>query len=213
MKLYFSPGACSLAPHIVLLASAQACTIERVDLRTKLTTSGDDYRAINPKGYVPALQLADGRLLTETQVILQYLADQVPGSGLAPAAGSFERYQLMEWLAYIATEMQKRFQPLFTPGTSEAAIPARGPRLPVRRRLHDRRRLSVRGAGLGRLRRLHAGRLAGAAGLPAAHRQPAGSARSAAQGRPGVTTYPGRFQAHGMPPPLAGRHARATMPA
>lgn len=121
MKLYFSPGACSLAPHIVLLASAQACTIERVDLRTKLTASGDDYRTINPKGYVPALQLDDGRLLTETQVILQYLADQVPGSGLAPSAGSFERYQLMEWLAYIATEMQKRFQPLFTPGTSDAA--------------------------------------------------------------------------------------------
>lgn len=121
MKLYFSPGACSLAPHIVLLASAQDCAIERVDLRTKLTASGDDYRAINPKGYVPALQLDDGRLLTETQVILQYLADQVPGSGLAPGAGSFKRYQLMEWLAYIATEVQKRFQPLFTPGTSEEA--------------------------------------------------------------------------------------------
>ena len=121
MKLYFSPGTCSLAPHIVLLASGQEHGIEHVDLRTKLTASGEDYRAINPKGYVPALLLDDGRLLTETQVILQYLADQVPGSGLAPAAGSFERYQLMEWLAYLSSEVQKRFQPLFKPGTSDEA--------------------------------------------------------------------------------------------
>jgi len=119
MKLYFSPGACSLAPHIALLASGLPAAIERVNLRTKQLEGGADFRAINPKGYVPALQLDDGRLLTETQVIMQYLADQAPQSALAPAAGTFERYQLMEWLAYLSTELHKRFSPLFTPGTSE----------------------------------------------------------------------------------------------
>jgi len=119
MKLYLSPGACSLAPHIVLLATGLPHVTERVSLRTKQTEHGEDFRAINPKGQVPALLLEDGRLLTENQVILQYLADQTPGSALAPAIGSFERYQLMEWLAYLSTELHKRFSPLFTPGTSE----------------------------------------------------------------------------------------------
>jgi len=119
MKLYLSPGACSLAPHIVLLATGLPHVTERVSLRTKQTGSGEDFRAINPKGQVPALMLEDGRVLTENQVILQYLADQAPGSALAPAIGSFERYQLMEWLAYLSTELHKGFSPLFTPGTSE----------------------------------------------------------------------------------------------
>lgn len=121
MKLYLSPGACSLAPHIVLLATGLPHVTERVSLRTKLTGNGDDFRALNPKGQVPALELEDGRVLTENQVILQYLADQAPGSALAPALGSFERYQLMEWLSYLSTELHKRFSPLFTPGTSEPA--------------------------------------------------------------------------------------------
>lgn len=119
MKLYFSPGACSLAPHIALLVTGLPFVAERVSMRTKLTASGEDFRALNPKGYVPALELDDGRLLTENQVILQYVADQAPASGLAPAFGSFERYQLMEWLAWLSAELHKRFTPLFTPGTSE----------------------------------------------------------------------------------------------
>jgi glutathione S-transferase len=121
MKLYVSPGACSLAPHIVLLASGLPFVTERVSLRTKLTASGEDFRTINPRGYVPALVLEDGRVLTENQVVLQYLADQAPSSGLAPALGSFERYQLMELLAWLSTELHKRFTPLFTPGTDEQA--------------------------------------------------------------------------------------------
>lgn len=119
MKLYISPGACSLAPHIVLLATGLPFVTERVSLRTRQTASGEDYSAINPKGQVPALELEDGRLLTENQVILQYVADLAPASGLAPAFGSFERYQVMEWLSWISTELHKRFSPLFTPGTSE----------------------------------------------------------------------------------------------
>lgn len=119
MKLYFSPGACSLAPHIALLATGLPFTTERVSMRTKQTAGGEDFRALNPKGYVPALALEDGRVLTENQVILQYLADQAPASGLAPAYGSFERYELMEWLAWLSSELHKRFSPLFTPGTTE----------------------------------------------------------------------------------------------
>lgn len=121
MKLYVSPGACSLAPHIVLLATGLPFVTERVSLRTKQTAGGEDFRAVNPKGQVPALVLEDGRILTENQVILQYLADQAPASGLAPAFGSFERYQLMEWLSWISAELHKRFSPLFTPGASEGA--------------------------------------------------------------------------------------------
>ena len=119
MKLYFSPGACSLAPHIALLATGLPFATERVSMRTKLTAGGEDFRALNPKGYVPALALEDGRVLTENQVILQYVADQAPASGLAPAYGSVERYQLMEWLAWLSSELHKRFSPLFTPGTTE----------------------------------------------------------------------------------------------
>ena len=119
MKLYFSPGACSLAPHIALLATGLPFATERVSMRTKQTAGGEDFRALNPKGYVPALTLEDGRVLTENQVILQYVADQAPASGLAPAYGSVERYQLMEWLAWLSSELHKRFSPLFTPGTTE----------------------------------------------------------------------------------------------
>jgi glutathione S-transferase len=121
MKLYFSPGACSLSPHIVLLEAGQQFTTERVDLRTKLTADGADFRAINPKGYVPALELQDGTVLTEGVAIVQYIADLAPQSKLAPAAGTIERYRLIEWLSYISSEVHKSYSPLFKPGSSEEA--------------------------------------------------------------------------------------------
>ncbi|MGH8853049.1 MAG: glutathione transferase GstA [Telluria sp.] len=119
MKLYVSPGACSLAPHIALTAAGLPFSVERVSLKTKAIVGGGDFREINDKGSVPALQLADGKVLTEAAVILQYIADQAPDAGLAPAVGSFERYQVQEWLNYIATELHKRFTPIFTPGCTD----------------------------------------------------------------------------------------------
>lgn len=119
MKLYFSPGACSLSPHIVLLEAGLDFTTEQVDLRKKVTASGADFRAINPKGYVPALELDNGALLTEGPAIVQYIADLAPQSKLVPPAGSLERYQVMEWLNFISTEIHKNFSPLFAPDASE----------------------------------------------------------------------------------------------
>lgn len=119
MKLYFSPGACSLSPHIVLHEAGLRFDLEKVVLSTKLTESGADYRKINPKGYVPALQLDNGEVLTEGPAIVQYLADLVPQMQLAPAAGTLERYRLVEWLNFISTEVHKGFSPLFRPTTPE----------------------------------------------------------------------------------------------
>jgi len=116
MKLYYSPGACSLAPHIALREAERRFDLERVDLKTQRTASGADYKRINPKGYVPALQI-DGELLTENAVILQYIADLAPDRRLAPPPGTIGRYHLAEWLNFIATELHKQFWPLFTPGT------------------------------------------------------------------------------------------------
>jgi glutathione S-transferase len=113
MKLYLTPGACSLSPHIVLREGKFAFETEQVDLGTKKTKSGADYRAINPKGAVPALQLDNGQVLTEGSAIVQYLADLKPEAKLAPAAGTFERVRLQEWLNYIASEIHKGFSPLF----------------------------------------------------------------------------------------------------
>lgn len=121
MKLYYSPGACSLSPHIVAREAGIAIELEKVDLRAHKTEKGKDYMAINPKGYVPALGLDDGSVLTEGPAIVQYLADQKPASKLAPAAGTIERYRLQEWLAFIGTELHKNFGPLFNPATPEAA--------------------------------------------------------------------------------------------
>ncbi len=121
MKLYFSPGACSLAPHIVVLEAGLPCVLEKTDLKTKKTAAGADYLAINPKGSVPALQLDDGRVLTEGPAVTQYLADLKPESSLAPRAGTFERYQLMEILNYITSEVHKGFSPLFNPATGADA--------------------------------------------------------------------------------------------
>ena len=113
MKLFYSPGACSLSPHIVALELGLKVDIERVDLRAKKTADGGDFTKINPKGYVPALKLDNGSVLTEGPAIVQYLADQKPESGLVPKAGTFERAQLQEWLNFISTELHKGFSPLW----------------------------------------------------------------------------------------------------
>ena len=119
MKLYYSPGACSLSPHIVLNEAGLSYDSETVDLANKKTKSGADYRAINPKGAVPALQLDNGQVLTEGSAIVQYIADQKPATKLAPAAGTLERYRLQEWLNYIASEIHKGFSPMFNPKASD----------------------------------------------------------------------------------------------
>lgn len=121
MKLYFSPGACSLSPHIVLLEAGLEFTTEMVDLREKQTAGGADFTRVNPKGSVPALALRDGNVLTEGAVIVQFIADLVPEKQLVPLAGSLERYRVMEWLNFIGAELHKGFSPLFNPATGEAA--------------------------------------------------------------------------------------------
>ena len=119
MKLYYKAGACSLSPHIVLHEAGLAFELERVDLASKKTGSGGDYFGVNPKGYVPALALDDGQLLTEGPAIVQYLADLVPEKRLAPPAGTMERVRLQEWLNFIATELHKGFSPLYNPRAPE----------------------------------------------------------------------------------------------
>jgi glutathione S-transferase len=119
MKLYYSPGACSLSPHIALREAGLNFELVQVDMATKKTASGLNYLEINPAGYVPCLQLDDGRTLTEGPAILQYVADRAPGKLLAPANGSFERYHLQQWLNFISAELHKSFSPLFNPGASE----------------------------------------------------------------------------------------------
>lgn len=115
MKLFYLPGACSLAPHIVLCETATPVTVVKVDRATKQTENGENYLDINPKGYVPALQLDDGQVLTEAQVVLQYLGDQHPDSGLAPAPGSPARYKLQEWLSFVSSELHKSMGSFFNP--------------------------------------------------------------------------------------------------
>jgi glutathione S-transferase len=124
MKLYYSPGACSLSVHITLCESGLAFSTEKVDLKRKTTESGADYNAINAKGYVPALQLDNGELLTEVQAIVQYLADRAPASGIAPPPGSFERVRLQEWLSFIGSELHKTFSPLWRPAPEETRAAA-----------------------------------------------------------------------------------------
>ena len=115
MKLYYSPGACSLSPHIALREAGLPFDMQKVDLNSKQMEGGGDFTAVNAKGYVPALILDDGQMLTEGPAIVQYIADQRPESGLAPKAGTLERYRLMEWLNFIASELHKTFAPLFHP--------------------------------------------------------------------------------------------------
>jgi glutathione S-transferase len=113
MKLYYTPGACSLAVHIALREAMLPFELEKVDLDTKKTEEGRNFLEINPKGYVPALELDDRQILTEMCVCLQYVADRVPDKHLAPRAGTIARYRLMEWLSYISSEVHKQFAPLF----------------------------------------------------------------------------------------------------
>lgn len=118
MKLYYAPGACSLAAHIALVEAGLPHELVEVDLQQHRTADGHDYYALNPKGYVPLLVLDDGTRLTEAGVVLQYIADRKPGT-LAPVAGTLARYQLMEWLNFIATELHKGFGPLWNAKTPE----------------------------------------------------------------------------------------------
>lgn len=132
MKLYYSPGACSLAPHIVLCEIDVDFDLVRVDLTAKRTAGGEDFRQINPLGYVPVLELNDGTRLLEGPAILQYLADLAPERHLAPRPGDFARYLLQQWLNFISSELHKNFSPLFWPDLPEEAKSI------FRRRLNDR---------------------------------------------------------------------------
>jgi glutathione S-transferase len=119
MKLYYAPGACSLSPHIVSREAGIPVELKKVNLKDKVVEGGADFLKVNSKGYVPALELDNGQVLTEGPAIVQYLADQKPASGLAPKPESFERYRLQEWLNFITAEIHKGFSPLFKPSTPD----------------------------------------------------------------------------------------------
>ena len=115
MKLYYSPGACSLSPHIALREAGLSFSLHKVDLKEKKVESGEDFDRVNGKGYVPALQLDSGEVITEGPAIVQYIADQKPAAGLAPASGTMERYKLQEWLNFITSELHKPMGSMFNP--------------------------------------------------------------------------------------------------
>jgi glutathione S-transferase len=121
MKLYYSPGACSLSPHIALLEAGLPYDLVKVDLRAKKLDNGDDFLKVNPKGQVPVLGLDSGELVTEGPVIVQMIADRAAGKNLAPARDSAERYKLQEWLNFITTELHKNFGPMFSPVLADEA--------------------------------------------------------------------------------------------
>jgi glutathione S-transferase len=121
MKLYYAPGVCSLSPHIVLEEAGLPHELVKTDIRAKTTASGSDYRTVNPLGYVPALALDDGTLLTEGPAIVQYVADKVPEKELAPANGTLARYKMQSWLNFVSSELHKGFSPLFNPQMPDAA--------------------------------------------------------------------------------------------
>ncbi len=121
MKLYYSPGACSLSPHIALCEAGLPYDLVKVDLKAKKLENGDDYLAVNPKGQVPALMLDSGELVTEGPVIVQMIADKVAAKNLAPARDSAERYRLLEWLNFITAELHKNFGPMFSPVLADDA--------------------------------------------------------------------------------------------
>ncbi|MFC4761573.1 glutathione transferase GstA [Dyella koreensis] len=139
MKLYYAAGACSLSPHIVALEAGIPVELEKVDNKTKRTASDQDYWQINPKGYVPALALDNGELLTEGPAIVQYLADLKPESALAPANGTSARYRLQEMLGYINSELHKSYSPLFKPETPDTVREERKEYLRKRYRLLEQR--------------------------------------------------------------------------
>ena len=119
MKLYYSPGACSLSPHIALKEAGLAFEALAAPTKTHKLADGTDYYSINPLGYVPLLELDDGTRLREGPAIVQYVADQVPDKKLAPANGTLARYQLQSWLTFVGTELHKNFGPLFNPATPD----------------------------------------------------------------------------------------------
>jgi glutathione S-transferase len=119
MKLYYSPGACSLASHIALHETGLPFETDQIIKTTKMTVGGENFMQLNPKGYVPTIKLDDGSILTEGAAVLQYIADRKPGSGLAPEAGTMARYRLQEWLTFISSELHKSFSPLFNKDTPE----------------------------------------------------------------------------------------------
>jgi glutathione S-transferase len=119
MKLYYAPGACSLSPHIVTKELGLPVTLQKVSTKDKTMEGGGDFWQVNPKGYVPTLELDNGERLTEGPAIVQYLADQKPDAGLAPKNGTMERYRLQEWLNFLTSEVHKQFSPLFRPNTPD----------------------------------------------------------------------------------------------
>jgi glutathione S-transferase len=121
MKLYYSPGACSLSPHIALLEAGLPYDLVKVDLRAKKLENGDDYLKVNPKGQVPVLALDSGEIVTEGPVIVQMIADKAAAKNLAPARDSAERYKLQEWLNFITTELHKNMGPMFSPVLADDA--------------------------------------------------------------------------------------------
>jgi glutathione S-transferase len=139
VKLYYSPGACSLSPHIVARELGLDIALQKVDTGTKTIKVEGDYFAVNPKGYVPALQLEDGEVLTEGPAIVQFLGDQKPGSGLVPKAGTMERYRLQEMLGYINSEIHKSYSPLFNPKTPAETVEDRKQYLAKRYKFLDER--------------------------------------------------------------------------
>jgi glutathione S-transferase len=132
MKLYYAPGACSLSPHIALREAELSFELVKTDTKTKKLQDGGEYWSVNPKGYVPCLELDTGERLTEGPVIVQYIADQVPAKKLAPSAGTLPRYRLQEWLNYITSELHKGYSPLFAPTTPDDYKPIARDRLTVR---------------------------------------------------------------------------------
>ena len=129
MKLYYSPGACSLSPHIALREAGLPFDLVKVDTKTHTFDGGGDFYSVNAKGYVPVLELDGGERLTEGPAIVQYIADKKPDSGLAPKAGTIERVRLQEWLNFLTSEIHKGFSPLFSPETPEDYKPVARKRL------------------------------------------------------------------------------------
>ena len=200
MKLYYSPGACSLSPHIALLEAGLPYDLVKVDLRAKKLENGDDFLKVNPKGQVPALALDSGELVTEGPVIVQMIADKAAGKNLAPARDSAERYKLLEWLNFITAELHKNFGPMFSPVLADEAKAffkdrvmgkfkyidgaARRPRLPDGQAVQRRRRLSVHDAVLGGPHEVRSFWHAEPRRLQGPRRRAAEGAGSARQGRP-----------------------------